>query len=65
MTNRSAREARAVVAAYDLAGCSSVVDVGGGRGTLLHAVHERVPDAERGDGDEFRFAITPQSELQD
>jgi hypothetical protein len=26
---------------------------------------ERVPDAERGDGDEFRFAITPQSELQD
>jgi hypothetical protein len=45
MANRSAREARAVVAAYDLTGCSSVVDVGGGRGTLLRAVRERVPGA--------------------
>ena len=46
MANRSAREARAVVAAYDLTGCSSVVDVGGGRGTLLRAVRERVPGAD-------------------
>lgn len=26
---------------------------------------ERVPDGDCADGDEFRFAITPQSELQD
>jgi hypothetical protein len=39
MASRSAREAAAFVAAYDLSGLTgTVVDVGGGRGTLLAAV---------------------------
>ncbi|SNX95281.1 hydroxyneurosporene-O-methyltransferase [Geodermatophilus sabuli] len=46
MAGRSAREAGAVVAAYDLTGFASVVDVGGGSGTLLRAVLERVPSAD-------------------
>ncbi|MGY1743307.1 MULTISPECIES: methyltransferase [unclassified Blastococcus] len=46
MADRSAREARAVVDAYDVSGLASVVDVGGGRGTLLRAVRERAPRAE-------------------
>ena len=46
MADRSAREAGAVVAAYDLSGAGSVVDVGGGTGTLLRAVRERVPAAD-------------------
>ncbi|MGR7027769.1 methyltransferase [Geodermatophilus sp. URMC 62] len=46
MADRSAREAGAVVAAYDTGGFASVVDVGGGRGTLLRAVRERVPGAD-------------------
>jgi len=46
MADRSAREAGAVVAAYDLSGAGSVIDVGGGTGTLLHAVRERAPAAE-------------------
>ncbi|SDD05563.1 Dimerisation domain-containing protein [Geodermatophilus telluris] len=46
MADRSAREAGAVVAAYDAGGFSSVVDVGGGRGTLLRAVRERAPGAD-------------------
>src|SRR3712207_714708 len=46
MADRSGREAGAVVAAYDLSRLSSVVDVGGGSGTLLRAVRERAPSAD-------------------
>src|SRR3712207_8799522 len=46
MADRSAREAGAVVAAYDVSGLSSVVDVGGGPGVLLRAVRERAPRSE-------------------
>ncbi|WP_448612922.1 methyltransferase [Modestobacter sp. URMC 112] len=46
MADRSAREAGAVVAAYDVSGWGSVVDVGGGTGTLLRAVRERAPSAD-------------------
>ena len=46
MADRSAREAGAVVTAYDLSGLRSIVDVGGGTGTLLRAVRERVPGAD-------------------
>ncbi|MGY1821893.1 methyltransferase [Geodermatophilus sp. SYSU D00079] len=46
MADRSAREAGAVVDAYDPTRFTSVVDVGGGSGTLLRAVLDRVPSAE-------------------
>ncbi|MFW3172790.1 methyltransferase [Geodermatophilus sp. CPCC 206100] len=46
MADRSAREAGAVVAAYDTARFASIVDVGGGSGTLLRAVRERAPGAD-------------------
>jgi len=46
MADRSAREAGAVVAAYDVASFRSVVDVGGGGGVLLRAVRERAPHAD-------------------
>jgi hypothetical protein len=46
MAARSAREAAAVVAGYDMARFGSIVDVGGGTGTLLRAVRERAPHAE-------------------
>jgi hypothetical protein len=46
MADRSAREAGAVVAAYDVSGLGSVVDVGGGTGTLLRAVLGRNPAAD-------------------
>jgi SAM-dependent methyltransferase len=46
MADRSAHEAGAVVAAYDVSGLRSVVDVGGGTGTLLRAVRERAPSAD-------------------
>ncbi|MGY1625126.1 methyltransferase [Geodermatophilus sp. SYSU D00965] len=45
MADRSAREAGAVVAAYDLTPFRSVVDVGGGSGMLLRAVRDAVPAA--------------------
>jgi hypothetical protein len=35
MRDRSAREAAAVVAAYDCTGFGSIIDVGGGGGVLL------------------------------
>jgi O-methyltransferase domain len=46
MADRSAREAGAVVAAVELDGVASVVDVGGGSGTLVRAVLERAPAAD-------------------
>jgi SAM-dependent methyltransferase len=46
MADRSAREADAVVAAFDFSGSGSVVDIGGGTGTLLRAVRAAAPDAE-------------------
>jgi hypothetical protein len=46
MADRSAREAGAVVAAYDLTPFGSVVDVGGGSGTLLRAIGDAVPSAD-------------------
>jgi hypothetical protein len=46
MADRSAREAGAVVDAYDVSGLRSVVDVGGGTGTLLRAVRARAPSAD-------------------
>ena len=46
MADRSAREAGAVVAAYDVSRFGSVVDVGGGPGVLLRAVRERSPSAD-------------------
>jgi SAM-dependent methyltransferase len=46
MTDRSARECGAVLDAYDVSGLGSVVDVGGGPGTLLRAVRERAPSAD-------------------
>ncbi|WP_138757945.1 methyltransferase [Modestobacter altitudinis] len=46
MADRSAREAGAVVAGYDVSAFRSVVDVGGGTGTLLRAVLGRAPDAD-------------------
>jgi O-methyltransferase domain len=46
MADRSAREAEAVAAAYDLTRRGSVVDVGGGSGVLLRAVRQRCPGAD-------------------
>ncbi|MGY1634858.1 methyltransferase [Geodermatophilus sp. SYSU D01186] len=46
MADRSAREAGAVVDAYDTTRFSSVVDVGGGSGTLLRAVRAQAPSAD-------------------
>jgi hypothetical protein len=46
MADRSAREAGAVVDAYDVSRLGSVVDVGGGPGVLLRAVRERAPSAD-------------------
>jgi hypothetical protein len=46
MADRSAREAGAVVAAYDMSGFGSIVDVGGGTGTLLRAVRGCAPSAD-------------------
>jgi hypothetical protein len=43
MADRSAHEAAAVVAAYDVTRWASVVDVGGGTGALLRAVRDQAP----------------------
>jgi hypothetical protein len=45
MTGRSSQDADAVVAAYDFSAFRTVVDVGGGRGTLLAAILRAHPDA--------------------
>jgi O-methyltransferase domain/Dimerisation domain len=44
MCDRSAREATAVVAAYDFGVFRRIVDVGGGAGVLLSAILEAAPD---------------------
>lgn len=46
MADRSAREAGAVVEAYDFSRFGSVVDVGGGTGVLLRRIRECAPRAE-------------------
>jgi SAM-dependent methyltransferase len=46
MAGRSAHEAAAVVAAYDVSRWRSVVDVGGGTGALLRAIRDRAPGAD-------------------
>jgi C-methyltransferase len=45
MTARAAGDTAAVLAAYDFSSSRRIVDVGGGRGHLLHAVLEATPDA--------------------
>ena len=45
MTSRSGQENTAIVAAYDFAAAHTVVDVGGGQGTLLAAILEVHPHA--------------------
>lgn len=46
MSARLSREARAVVGAYDFTKFRSLVDVGGGRGTLLEAILAAAPGLE-------------------
>ena len=46
MTARAAGDTEAVLAGHDFSSCRRVVDVGGGRGHLLHAVLESTPKAE-------------------
>jgi C-methyltransferase len=45
MTARAAGDTAAVLAAHDFSACGRIVDVGGGRGHLLHAVLESAPRA--------------------
>ena len=45
MTGRAAGDTAAVLAAHDFSSSRRIVDVGGGRGHLLHAVLEATPDA--------------------
>jgi ubiquinone/menaquinone biosynthesis C-methylase UbiE len=44
MSGRSEQESAEVMAAYDFSGLQSVVDVGGGQGTLLAAILRRTPE---------------------
>ena len=46
MTAKAAGDTAAVLAAYDFSGRRRIVDVGGGRGHLLHAVLEAAPQAQ-------------------
>lgn len=46
MAARAAGDTAAVLAAYDFSACRRIVDVGGGRGHLLHAVLESAPLAQ-------------------
>lgn len=45
MTNLSGREVAAIMAAYDFSGMSTIIDVGGGQGTLLAAILQAYPHA--------------------
>jgi hypothetical protein len=45
MTSRSGQENTAIVAAYDFAAAHTVVDVGGGQGTLLASILHAHPNA--------------------
>ncbi len=45
MTSMTAREAQAVVSAYDFSASEMVVDVGGGQGTLTTAILQTYPNA--------------------
>ncbi len=45
MTARAAGDTAAVLATHDFSACARIVDVGGGRGHLLHAVLESAPRA--------------------
>lgn len=45
MTAKAAADAAAIIAAYDFSAAGDIVDVGGGRGHLLHAVLEAAPSA--------------------
>ena len=45
MTAKAAGETAGVLAAYDFASARRIVDVGGGRGHLLHAILEATPQA--------------------
>lgn len=45
MTARAVADIAALLAAYDFAGFETIADVGGGRGHLLRAVLDAVPDA--------------------
>ena len=45
MTARAAGDTAAVLAAHDFSSSRRIVDVGGGRGHLLHAVLEATPQA--------------------
>ena len=46
MAARAAREADAVLTAYDFSRFQKVVDVGGGNGALLHAIRKAAPSVE-------------------
>ena len=45
MTSGSRHDVPAILAAYDFAGCTRIVDVGGGQGALLQGILERYPQA--------------------
>jgi len=45
MTSRSGLENAAIITAYDFAGARTIVDVGGGQGTLLTSILEAHPNA--------------------
>jgi hypothetical protein len=46
MTSLAAPTNAAIVSAYDFSRCGTIVDVGGGRGTLLSAILSRHPDVK-------------------
>jgi O-methyltransferase domain len=58
MTSRSGQENAAIVAAYDFAAAHTVVDVGGGQGTLLTSILHAHPEA-RGVLFDLPHVLTP------